>query len=582
MNTALHNLARRGEINWISAQFGEFVKARASDGASGFVEAIATLLSEQALHGNVCLDLSKLTTHSWFVDLITEENSDIPIQPDDLPGIRTILLENPLIKESDPEAVIVLEDHLLYLNRYWWFEETVAQQIHARNQPLDQLEDSKLQTALAALFPHDDEADQRAAAEKAARYRFTVISGGPGTGKTTTVVRILSLLSTLNPNTRVALAAPTGKAAARMMASIEDNAKNLALSYQSLPNEAYTIHRLLGLRQGQFEFHRDHPLPFDCIVIDEASMIDLALMFHLLDACAPNCRIILLGDRDQLASVAAGNVLGDITGHGLPPSANTLKLDQSIALLQRSRRFDQDSGIAKLARLVNEGNFDDSMRLLRDELQDIRYVVDSDNQPSTDLMNEIIDHYAAIVRAESAEQALDLFDQLRVLCASNKGPCGVDSINSQISKHLLTVSPASNGTLFHGLPVMVTKNHRETRLFNGDTGVIRCEDQLWLACFRDQQGSIRKIPVNRLPAFVSAWASTVHKSQGSEYDAVILFISEENEPRLLCRELLYTAVTRSRERFILHGSEHAVEQSISQVTRRASGLAHRLGWPENA
>ena len=309
-------------------------------------------------------------------------------------------------------------------------------------------------------------------------------------------------------------------------------------------------------------------------------MIDLALMFHLLDACEADCRIILLGDRDQLASVAAGNVLGDITGHGLPLSANTRQLDQSIALLQHSRRFDQRSGIGKLAKLVNEGNVNESIQLLQEGTGDITYVADKDAKPATTLMDEIVQKYTDVVKADSAEQALDAFDQLRVLCASNKGPCGVDNINRHLSKHLQTASPAINGTLFHGLPVMVTKNHRETRLFNGDTGIIRFEGQLWLACFRDQQGGVRKIPVTRLPVYDAAWASTVHKSQGSEFNEVVLFISEEMEPRLLCRELLYTAVTRSRGRFVLHGSELAIRQSIAQVTRRASGLANRLGWPD--
>lgn len=580
MNSALLNLAKRGEINWISAQFGAFIKSRSGKKTTSFIEAVATLLSEQALRGNVCLDLDKLTMFPWFVELNEDPPDGPPVELGSPGAIKSALLGNPLIKESDPQALIVLENNQLYLNRYWWFEDTVARQIHDRNRALDHLDEGRLQSRLAQLFPDEDETDQKLAAEKASRYRFTVISGGPGTGKTTTVVRILSLLSSLEPGTRVALAAPTGKAAARMMASIEANVKSLTIKNEKMPTEAFTIHRLLGQRQGRFEFHQDHPLPFDCIVIDEASMIDLALMFHLLDACGENCRIIMLGDRDQLASVAAGNVLGDITGHGLPLSANTRKLDQSIALLQHSRRFDQSSGIGRLAKLINEGNVNESIQLLQEGNGGITYVAEKDGKPSTALMDDIIKQYTNVVQAESAEQALDIFEKLRVLCASNKGPCGVDHINQYISKHLQAISPANNGTLFHGLPVMVTKNHRETRLFNGDTGIIRFENELWLACFRDPLGGVRKIPVTRLPVFDNAWASTVHKSQGSEFDEVILFISEENEPRLLCRELLYTAVTRSRARFTLHGSREAIQQSIKQVTRRASGLASRLGWPD--
>ena len=472
MNPALSLLSQRGEIERLSLQFAQFIEAKSAADESGLVVAIAAMLSQQALQGSVCIKLESLPDEDWFRELVKVESTADLSRIDDINYWRDLLLASALVGCAGEETPLIVDINRIYLNRYWLYEHSIAEEIIKRGQSAFDLPEQILEKLLLHLFPKEQDKDQRNAAEKAANNRFSVISGGPGTGKTTTVVKILSMLINLDPDTRIGLAAPTGKAAARMMQSIQQNLAQFDTQLRGLPTEAFTLHRLLGYRRGAFEYHREHRLPFDCIVVDEASMIDIALMFRLLDACNDNCRIILLGDRDQLASVAAGNVLGDITGHGLPLDQNTSTMQNCIALLQRSRRFSGDSGIAALATAINSGAASETVKLLNQQLPDVCAVFQSGDQPATELLQQVIEHYELVVQSTNPEQALERFDQFRVLCASNLGNCGVRQLNELINQRLSGKASISNGELYQGQAIMVTENDRETRLFNGDTGVI--------------------------------------------------------------------------------------------------------------
>ncbi len=424
--------------------------------------------------------------------------------------------------------------------------------------------------------------DQRNAVLSAASKPFSVISGGPGSGKTSTVIRILAVMLAQNPDYRIALAAPTGKAAARMMDSIRQRIDQLELDQgikSAIPLEARTIHRLLGYRQQAFSYHEQHRLPVDCVVIDEASMIDLKLIYQLLAALPEPAQLILLGDRDQLSSVAAGNVLGDITGHGHRLDGVASKIATSTSLLRSNYRFNRDSAIGELAQEVNLGHGDAALELLRGNSRGLHWFDESGEQIDDDALAWLYDAYQPIFDSETPAQALDAYERVRVLCATNRGPLGVESLNRIASKALLTDNKIPEAELFAGLPIMITRNFQELGLFNGDTGVLWSFGDGLRACFRGVAGDIRDLSVTRLPEFKAAWASTVHKSQGSEFDSVLLILPADAQSEVLSRELLYTAITRARRQFLLHAPGRVVTRAVDCLTRRHSGLALKLGWP---
>jgi exodeoxyribonuclease V alpha subunit len=348
----------------------------------------------------------------------------------------------------------------------------------------------------------------------------------------------------------------------------------------ALPTTASTIHRLLGYRQHGYRYHEHHKLAVDCVVVDEASMIDLQLMFHLLTALPATARLILLGDRDQLASVAAGNVLGDITGHGIAVEPASTPLAASIALLRNNYRFDHDSAIGEVAAHVNQGQSKAALELLRRGDRGLRWYADGHDQIPADAMTWLYAAYEPIFDSNSPADALEVYEKTRVLCATNQGPLGVKSLNRMISQAMLARNNLPESNLYAGLPILIKRNHHELGLFNGDTGILWQYSSGLRACFRGSAGDIRDLAVNRLPEFVPAWASTVHKSQGSEFDSVFLVLPSDPDSEALSRELLYTAITRARQQFILHAPDSVVINSIDNLTQRHSGLARKLGWPD--
>jgi len=583
MSSLLHNLARNGDISWLSYYFAEFVAKQAQSDIDDLLSLSAALVSESNQRGNVCIELGRYNQHPLFDSNYTD-TTEIPRGIDSASWCEH-LRASPCVGGPNEPAPLTLDGERLYLNRYWNYEEHVAKRIRAMLEVRADHDNKSISQQVELVFADSGsiDQDQKHSVATAARNHFCVVSGGPGSGKTSTVIRILAVLTALDPNIRIALVAPTGKAAARMMDSISQRIDQInmdAAIRDALPATASTIHRLLGYRRHGYRYHENHQLALDCVVVDEASMIDLKLMFHLLTALPATARLILLGDRDQLASVAAGNVLGDITGHGIAFEPASTPLAASIALLRNNYRFNHDSAIGEVAAHVNQGQSKAALELLRTGNRGLHWYADGHDQIHADAMEWLQAAYEPIFDCNSPADALEVYEKTRVLCATNQGPLGVKSLNRMISQAMLAGNNLPESDLYAGLPILIKRNYHELGLFNGDTGILWQYSSGLRACFRDSTGDVRDLAVNRLPEFVPAWASTVHKSQGSEFDSVFLVLPSDPDSEALSRELLYTAITRARQQFILHASDSVVTNAINNLTQRHSGLARKLGWPD--
>ena len=506
----------------------------------------------------------------------------------------------------------------LYLARYFAYQQGVEAAIRERvgqSSAADSaIMDQTLAPVLTSLFPADKgqvEPDwQAVAAATACLQRFCVITGGPGTGKTTTVTRMLCALLSQQPELSIALAAPTGKAAARMLESIRQSRRQHQLPHSDrIPDESFTLHRLLGWTPEGFRYGPERPLPWDCVVVDEASMIDLAMMHQLLTALAPHARLVLLGDKDQLASVEAGSVLADVSNpdreFGLSPafaarlqgvlgcdlqpwsSAAVSPLQDAVARLHFSRRFAAGSGIGQLARAVNRGDVAGSLDCFSrfaDIHLDTTYQLPAGSARRALLpwQERVVcgyDAYCEALRSGDARSILSAFAVFRVLVAVRQGNQGVDTVNRQIEELLVakgSLERKAGSPWYIGRPVMVTRNDYDLGLFNGDIGIlVHNPDGEARVAFEDTDGSIRFYLPGRLPSHETAFAMTVHKSQGSEFDQVLLLLPEHWQA-LVSRELIYTAITRARQAFALLSSPECWQRGVQSRVERASGLAAAL------
>ncbi|MGB4246548.1 MAG: exodeoxyribonuclease V subunit alpha [Pseudohongiellaceae bacterium] len=622
----LNALVDAGALSPLSAFFARFIARQSGETEDGLLVLTAALLSESNQQGNVCVDLSRHASAPLFTGL---SSSQLAIEVPQAPALtqwQQLLRASHCVGNAGDVAPLILDGERLYLHRFWQDEQTVYHGIAARLLPVEDIDQERLLEGLGRLYPDHKPLQpdwQKVASALAVTRRFAVISGGPGTGKTTTVVKVLTLLLEQNPGLRLQLAAPTGKAAARMVESIRAARTTLTLPPHLaalLPDQASTLHRLLGYQGGARGYRHDrfNPLLVDCLVIDEASMIDLGLMRALLDATPAHARIILLGDRDQLASVDAGNVLGDITGHGqelhyspamasqlaqltgieqsqLPTATTAPAIADAVALLRTSHRFAASSGIGRLARLVNAGDAESALSLLRAEAMiegplpttELIWLQPSANERSPLDRNALewaLERYGEYLRCPDVSSALSAFAQTRILCAMHDGPLGDREINRLLAERLrmrglLPRASSIADEEFHGKPVMITVNDYELELFNGDIGLLWKDDEGRLdACFPLLDGQVRRIPARSLPEHVTAWALTVHKSQGSEFDQVMLVLPDDVHSPLLLRELLYTGITRARSRLLLHAAADVFAAACRTPVQRSSGLAAHLGW----
>jgi len=511
------------------------------------------------------------------------------------------LQQSPWVSEPEAKQVagarpLVWERGLLYLRRYREYERRLAAGLQriAQANVNNNVSDHSVSALFACLFPPDHDAQQRHAAQLAQKYPLLLISGGPGTGKTSTIARLLLVRvaqarASGQALPRIALVAPTGRAAERMAESVRRTVQSLTdvdrqLS-ATLPSTGSTVHRLLGVipDSPEFRHHADNLLPFDIIVIDEASMIDLPLMCKLVQATATGSQILLLGDPDQLPSVESGDVLHALVQASAAhkPTARTNTL--AHVHLQRSYRQSQSLQLAPLAQAVREGDSVQVLNLLRSgELSGVQFY-EQQEESAPDLLprlrQTLHNWWRDLTQAPSPAQALLHINRLRLLTATREGAQGSRRLNTRI-EYLLNPSASQRNpsTHFHGRLVLITENSYRLGLYNGDIGLClhsaRTGMSVWFAG-NEEPHTPRSFHPSALPAHESAFAMTIHKAQGSEFDQVWLQLPA-HEHRVLSRELLYTGLTRARERLYISANAAVLESTLARHTQRCSGLYWRL------
>ncbi|MCU7809970.1 MAG: exodeoxyribonuclease V subunit alpha [Candidatus Thiodiazotropha sp. (ex Notomyrtea botanica)] len=604
--TLLRGLLDHKLISDLDLHFALFILVE-SPRPSEALALAAALTCHATGEGHVCFTLPVHAGQQLF------QASPIVVDIPSLEVWRGLLLESGVVgRPGEWQPLILDPSDRLYLHRYWDYEQRLGQAIRSKADGLvEEIDEKQLATDIRHLFDNTAEVSvdwQKVASATALMHRFAVISGGPGTGKTSTVVRILALLRSQpgGESLRIALAAPTGMAASRLQRSIQASKSHLPLApdvLEMIPEHATTLHRLLGVRRQGTSFHhdREHPLALDVLVLDEASMVDVALMTKLFDALPEASRLILLGDKDQLASVEAGAVLGDICqgcegpGHGFAAILRTCtdepipdtsavgsSLSDNVALLRKSYRFGGESPIGRLAAAVNQGDARTAENLLKKKGSDSDIAWIAKDVSISTLATE---YYAALFhqidQGVPIEQLFELLRGFRVLCALRGGPAGAEQINIDITHRLRQMGLVEGDNEWYpGRPVMITRNDYQLELYNGDTGItlpLPDDPQKLSVVFHGTDGQPRWIPPARLPDCETVFAVTVHKSQGSEFDHVVLNLPDQPSP-VLCRELIYTAITRARSRFSLIGSTEIFQQAVVRRLERHSGLSDLLSF----
>jgi exodeoxyribonuclease V alpha subunit len=566
----------------------------------------AALASRAVSEGHICVNLADYAGTLLSFDHEAARNEPAPA----LTEWVSLLAASPVVAAQGEERPLVLSGSLLYLYRYWNYENRLAQQLLHRCAGIaadfNTVQAGELMTQLFGAGR--DGADwQKIAAAVALLKHFCLISGGPGTGKTSTVIRIAALLAALHADSpfTILLAAPTGKAATRLEESINALLPGLHCSPEiasGIPKTASTVHSLLKPIPDSpyFRHDADHPLMCDAILVDEASMIDLALMTKLFEAVPLDARIILIGDRNQLASVEAGALLtdldsGDSSGFSpdltasiqkiMPefegPGTSAAPLADCIVTLRKAWRFDTRSGIGEASRSINSGDFNAVRSILADPaFPDCEwYIPHSQADFLARLRTMVIPRLRDCFASADPRTVLSLHAGFRILCALRSGPFGVTGINARVEKMLALegLVPAS-GSFYPGKPILVTRNDYQVNLFNGDMGIImpdREDGGVLKAFFPDGGAHVKALPLTRLPPHETAYAMTVHKAQGSEFDETLLILPPHPSP-LVTRELLYTGITRARRRCTLWCSEETLRSAVATRLERTSGLREKL------
>jgi exodeoxyribonuclease V alpha subunit len=569
---ALESLARSGLVSELDIHFAMLMQELAREPSTAL--ALAACLASQAIgNGHVCIDLAQTAGRALF------ERGEW-VAPE-LTAWRAALRASGVVGAPGEITPLVLDGTRLYLHRYWSYERAVADALLVRaSMPGPVIDPVRLEASLAMLFPGAEDR-QKIAARMVATRALAIVSGGPGTGKTTTVIKALAALAEQSSR-RIALAAPTGKAAARLQESLRRARAALPLPPEvdvRLPADASTVHRLLGMLPGRARFRHgpDNPLALDILIIDEASMLDLALIAKLIAALPARAQLVLLGDRDQLAAVEAGNVFADICAEG---AGRKGPLSAAIAALQENYRFGAASGVGQFASAAGTGDARAALDILRRRTTDLTW------QPAPnrrEIVDAIVAEFAPLI--DAAQCGLDpvsAFARLRevgVLCAHRGGPWGATMLNAAVEQALRARGSITSAERWYpGRPVIIAHNDYATRLFNGDLGIALPDpiDGVLRVFFEGAAGDMRALGPARVPACDTAYALTVHKAQGSEYERVIFVLPDTPSP-VLTRELVYTAVTRAMRTVAVYGRAEVLEIAIGARVARASGLAERLG-----
>jgi exodeoxyribonuclease V alpha subunit len=595
------------EISPLDRHFARFIATFAAEDEDVYVA--AALVSMATRNGHSCLELRE-----WAGDTAFSASGQTWAVPELAPW-RMALAGCVGVGSGLGSTPLVLEDDRLYLRRYWGYEEEVAREFLQRGRAAClSVDDRVLADGLARCFPLSPGGDndgQRLAVLVAMLRPLAVITGGPGTGKTTTVAMMLNLLAEQflerRRPLRVALAAPTGKAARRLQESISKVNKSRLFQERgaggALPEQVMTVHRLLGGGAGSsFRYDEKNSLPYDLVVVDEASMLDLPMMAKLFRALRAETRLILLGDRHQLASVEPGSVLGDlcppsalgsftrefsdrlkVCGVTIAPSPGTGKLfglEDSLVELRQSHRFASASGIARLGAAVKAGDAVGAWEVLADPAAaDVVWrEVASPEVLEQSLSGLIAEGFRGLPETDP-DRALAANEHFRLLCALRQGPYGAEQMNARFERYLAGhVHQVAVGQNYPGRPVMVLRNDYDQMLYNGDVGIMLPDpDQAGelKAYFPDQAGGFRKFSPARLPSHQTVYAMTVHKSQGSEFERILLVLPDRHAP-VVSRELLFTAITRARTRVEIWGKRQVFEQAVLTSGERHSGLREKL------
>ncbi len=618
MIPTLDELYNKGYLSRLDLHFARAM-GRLANERSDAVLLAAALCSRFISRGHVCVDLNTLAGRPVVTHDGELSGARWPAGPD----WRGSVQASPMTGSGESAAPLVLDTKgRLYLARYWHYQQFLVRALLERAGHTDKtLDTGLLETGLDRLFPASPDLSgpdmQRLAAKVSLGRHLTIISGGPGTGKTSTVVKILALAieQALNAGLEIPhilMAAPTGKAAARLKEAVI-NAKTakgagaLVCSDEvrtHIPEEAATIHRLLGVmrdRSNRFFHDSGNPLAVDILIVDEASMVDLSLMANLIAAVPSHARLILLGDKDQLASVEAGAILGDICTppevinrsavltETVRPEPQPLhdsevqpEIGQCIVNLTHSYRFDSRSGIGRLALAINSGNADEALAVLEDKTMPEAVLVDpGDLNRKKECIESLVRHYYVPCFEDSMAGAgqLEQFSQFRILCALRRGDDGVETLNSTAAGILKKYTGIDTSREWYpGRPIMVTRNDYQLNLFNGDVGLIVKPDagtSRPAAFFMDSNKKARMISPARLPVHETVYAMTVHKSQGTEFDTVLLVLPRHVSP-VVTRELFYTAVTRAKKNVVVLATSDIIRQAVRTRVQRASGLSEQL------
>ncbi|WP_413283883.1 exodeoxyribonuclease V subunit alpha [Vibrio sp. MA40-2] len=629
-------------IRLLDVQFARFIASIEANSPND-VGFIAGLLSYELSKGHICIKLSDfnpahiLGLYGQTADILLAECAKVNWH-------QILTGASSIGDEIDSQQPLIFDGERLYLQRYWYYECFLADKLNnlAEPMPFSVEEKQTLAETLDRLFP--TEADQvkevnwqKVAVGVALSRKLSVISGGPGTGKTTTVVKLLSALIEQGLQKgqipKIKLVAPTGKAAARLTESIGGAVDSLVNNEQTkllMPTSASTIHRLLGAMPDHAEFRHNqtNPLHLDLLVVDEASMVDLPLMAKLLDALPKQARLILLGDKDQLASVEAGAVLGDICAFidggysakqasllaeltGFDPawlsakasssiqdSATSNRLSECLCLLRKSYRFNENSGIGVLAKAINQSDIPALISVLDSDYQDVIHhslTTDSYREMIDFLVAEYSNYLTCVNKAiednseritQHARKALFLFAQCRLLCAVREGKFGLSGLNQQIEAGLkqARLINTTDELWYLGRPIMITRNDHALGLFNGDIGITMLvteidkmgEQRRYLKVFFElPDGSVKAVLPSRIPEHDTAYAMTIHKSQGSEFPTTVMVLPNQYS-KILSKELIYTGVTRAKNKLIVFADNQVMIKGAKTKTQRLSGLKSRL------
>jgi exodeoxyribonuclease V alpha subunit len=602
------------EFAFFSARFGN---------QSALFKLLAALASRQSSERHLCLDFNNPPE-----DVSEVFSGDMTLIPKELNKSKAV-------GDGSLLTPLVLDGNRLYLRRHYMNEIIIEQEISLRKNMRIPCVDAVVKEGLSALFPSADDIWQKCAALNALYRNFSVITGGPGTGKTTVVVRVLLLaiyeeMLRTGKRPSAAICAPTGKAAAHMFRSVAGAlsaldqesqqsdiiGKIVASAKDALPSEGTTIHRLLGGYGSRTSYNSENRLPWDIVIVDECSMADAALFARLISSVRESARVILLGDACQLSSVDAGSVMGDICDNGLGSPAysneyavlakmialvdvpeekitDNKKLFGAVTHLSKSRRFSSESGIGALARMINNGSGDSALAFLKAGTEGCSFVeMPGGNRANPflhlsfrNMISGILSKRYADIYGENVSTAVDIANRLRsfqILCAARRGVCGCEAMN-EYAEDLIVQSGLlrKSGKIYHGLPLIVTENDHAMKLYNGDTGVLfDSGDGAIRAYFESSGGVLRSVLPLQILSWEQAYALTIHKSQGSEYEHVLIILSP-NDSALLSRELLYTAVTRAKKSVTIVSSEDIFISACSRKTKRDSGLNDRL-WKDES